>query len=298
MIEVPTARVLGENRYRVGFTQVRPYRYYYGAISPLRGLEIDGKITEVLGVQGLSDPEYGNFKDKSIDIKYQLIPEGRYIPAVAVGIMDPHGTRIYPSQYIAASRQVYPFDFTLGFGNGRFGDKPLLANSENVKIEMFTNTRDWLKDSQFFFGIEFAPSEKFALTAEYSPIKYDEQTADPAQNKYFEDPVPSKFNFGLRYKPTKWSEIDVSYQRGNRIGAGLSFAFDIGAPLIPIYDPVISLKSIPASVPVDDRIINALSRAGFSDIQFYSAQGEWWLEAQNDRYFYNMKAVRVILDIL
>jgi hypothetical protein len=292
LMEVPTARVIRENSYRIGFSQISPYRYFYGTISPLRGLEAGGRITELLDVpSGLENQR--NFKDKAVDFKYQFVREGKYLPALAVGIMDPHGTRLFPSQYIVASRQVYPFDFTLGFGNGRFGNKPLIAQTENIRIEMLTDTKDWLKDSQFFWGIQFAPTDKFALMVEYSPIKYDEQTVDPAQKEFFEDPVPSKYNFGLRYKPTKWSEIDLSYQRGNRVGAGISLAFDVGVPLIPIYDPV-SRSRIAA--PAYDRVTDALSRAGFSDIQFYFVNGEWWLEAQNDKYFYNVKALRIILD--
>jgi len=296
-MEVPTARVIRENSYRVGFSQIRPYRSFYGTISPLRGLEAGGRITEILNVpSGLENQK--NFKDKAVDFKFQFLPESKYLPALAVGIMDPHGTRVFPSQYIVASRQIYPFDFTLGFGNGRFGDKPLIANTENVKFEMLTDTRAWLKDSQFFWGIQFVPTDKLTLMVEYSPIKYDEQTGDPATRKYFEDPVPSKYNFGLRYKPAKWAEIDLSYQRGNRIGAGVSFAFDIGVPLIPIYDPVLRSRNGTGAGLSHERLISALSRAGFSDIQFSSANGEWWLEAQNDRYFYNVKAVRIILDII
>ncbi|MBI5664292.1 MAG: YjbH domain-containing protein [Nitrospirae bacterium] len=296
-MDVPSARVIRENSYRLGFSQINPYRYFYGAISPLKGLEAGGRITELLDVpSGLENQR--NFKDKAVDLKYQFVREGKYLPALAVGIMDPHGTRVYPSQYIVASRQLYPFDFTLGFGNGRFGKKPLIDQTEKIKIEMITDTKSWVKDSQFFWGIQFAPTEKLALMVEYSPIKYDEQTTDPAQKEFFEDPPPSKYNFGLRYKPTKWSELDLSYQRGNTVGAGISLAFDIGVPLIPIYDPVLKGRSSAGEGPAQDRVIGALSRAGFSDIQFYSVNGEWWLEAQNDKYFYDMKAIKTILDLL
>ncbi len=72
--------------------------------------------------------------------------------------------------------------------------------------------------------------------AEYSPIKFEKQISDPAQKKYFVDPVPSKFNFGFRWKPLKWAEIDVTYQRGEQFGLNLSTLFEIGQPLIPIYD--------------------------------------------------------------
>lgn len=292
-MEIPTARVIRENSYRLGFSQIKPYRYYYGAISPLKGLEIDGRITEVLGVQGLADPQYGNYKDKAIDLKYQFISEGKYMPALAIGMMDPHGTRVYPSQYIVASKQIFPFDFTLGFGNGRFGKKALISDSENIKIELFSDTKEWAQDSQFFWGIQFAPSEKLAFMVEYSPIKYDEQP-DPAQKKYFNDPVPSRYNFGLRYKPTKWTELGLSYQRGNEIGGSISFAFDIGVPLIPIYDPVFKVQS----GPYHSRIITALHRSGFSDIQLNFTNRELWLALQNDKYFYNTRAFGIILNIL
>ncbi len=298
LMEIPTARIMRENSYRIGAGQVRPYRYYYGAISPLKGLEIDGRITEVLGVQGLSKPEYGNFKDKAIDLKYQFLSEGKYMPALAIGIMDSHGTRIYPSQYIVASKQIYPFDFTIGFGNGRFGEKPLTSSPEGVKIEMITDTAAWLKDSQFFWGVQFAPSEKYALMFEYSPIRYDEQTSDPAQRKFFREPVPSKYNVGLRYRPTKWSEIDLSYQRGGQFGISLSTVFDIGKPLIPIFDPLYREKPYERQNPIERRIVTDLYYSGFSNIGVTVIDNDLWIEAQNDKYFYTTRALGIILKFL
>ncbi|MDD5168489.1 MAG: YjbH domain-containing protein, partial [Syntrophales bacterium] len=113
LMETPTARIMKEGRFRVGFGQVNPYRYYYGAISPLKFLELGGRVTEIMGVPALT-PSYGNDKDKAVDLKLQVLPEGKWVPAVAVGVMDPQGTRLYPSQYIVASKQIYPFDFTIG----------------------------------------------------------------------------------------------------------------------------------------------------------------------------------------
>ena len=299
-MEIPTARVMNENSYRLGFSQIKPYRYYYGVISPLKRLEINGTITEALDTEpaGLKWQDYGNFKDKSLDFKYQLIPEGKYLPAFAIGFMDPHGTRIYPSQYVVASKQIYPFDFTIGFGNGRFGDRPLPEQGEGIKLEMFSNAKDWVRDSQLFWGIQFAPYEKFALMFEYSPIKYHVQTRDPAHDKYFREPVPSEYNFGLRYKPTKWAEIDLTYQRGDEIGFNISTSFDIGNPLIPIYDPPYRERPADKKDPVSERMTGALYHSGFSDIGVIIAGDELWIEAQNDKYYYSSKAIGVILDAI
>lgn len=297
LMETPTARIMNEGRFRAGAGQVDPYRYYYLFISPFKRFEIGGRVTEVMGVPALS-ASYGNTKDKAIDFKYKLIEEDKYAPAVTIGIMDPHGTRLYSSQYIAASKQIYPFDFTIGFGNGRFGKTPLPPQDEGFKIEMFSDTKQWFKDSQFFGGIQFAPSRWFALMVEYSPVKYEKQTRDPAQSKYFQDPVPSQFNYGLRLKPFEWTDIDVTYQRGNQFGVNLSMAFDIGNPIIPIFDKPYVEKPQKKSSSLSERVIEALHESGFGNIGVRLNDRELWIEAQNVKYFYTTRAIGVILKIL
>lgn len=294
IMETPTARVLKKGRYRAGISQIDPYRYFYGAVSPLKGLEIGGRITEIRGVAALT-ADYGNYKDKAVDLKYQFIPEGKYLPAVALGIMDPHGTRKYPSQYIAASKQIFPFDFTIGFGNGRFGRKPLASQGEGFKAEIFSNPKEWLSDSLFFGSIQFAPSEKFSLMVEYSPIRYQEQTSDPARDKYFQEPVSSKFNFGIRWKPFDWTELDFSYQRGNQFGLNISVAFDLGSPLVPIYDHPYKEKPANRTDPSARRIARALNASGFSSVGVRETGDELWVEAENDKYYYPARAIGVML---
>ncbi len=297
LMEIPTARVIKENSYRFGVSQVYPYRRYYVNISPFKGTEIYGGVTEILDLKMRSPgwSGYGNYKDKVINFKVQILPEGKYIPALAIGIMDPHGTRLYPSQYVVASKQIWPFDFTVGFGNGRFGKRPLPPQGEGVKIEMLQETKQWLKDSQFFWGVEFAPSEKFSLMFEYSPIKYHKQTNDPAQAKHFRDPVPSPYNFGLRLKPYKWLELDVSYQRGKQIGLNLSMNFNIGRPLIPIYDPPYVESQEAKNLPTYERLALALYNLGFININIDIKENQLWIEAENTKYYYNTKAIDVIL---
>jgi len=302
LMETPTARVLKEGRYRFGVSQMDPYRYYYVAISPLKGLEVDGKVTEILGVKvnpsSTSWQGYGNYKDKSVDLKYQFLPEGKYHPAIALGIMDPHGTRKYPSQYIAASKQIFPFDFTVGYGNGRYGKVPLAGEGENFKAEIFSQPREWLSDSQFFGGIQFAPTETFALMVEYSPIKYERQTGDPAQPVYFKEPVSSKYNFGLRWRPLDWTEIDLSYQRGNQVGINVSLAFDLGNPLVPIYVHPYKEKPEYKANPLTRRLVHALRESGFSNIGIMETDDELWIEAENDRYYYTPRAIGVVLKLV
>jgi hypothetical protein len=302
LMEIPTARILKENTYRIGAAQVYPYRLYYGAVSPLKGIEIDGRVTEIIGVSASANNPtfqgYGNYKDKALDFKFRFLEETKYGPALALGIMDPQGTRLYPSQYIVASKQIYPFDFTIGFGNGRFGKKPLPPSNNTVEVEMFSDPGTWLRDGQAFGGIQFAPSDKYSLMVEYSPIKYQKQTSDPAQAEYFQRPVPSKFNYGLRWKPFPWAEVDLTYQRGEEVGLNLSTAFELGRPLIPIYDSPYREKKESKRDPLTGRLVRALSQSGFSSIGVSVEENGIWIQAQNDKYFYTTQALWVLLAIL
>ncbi len=67
-MEIPTARVMKVNTYRLGAAEVSPYRYYYGALGLFPGLEIDGRVTEIIGVKGFENTSYGWYKDKAFDV--------------------------------------------------------------------------------------------------------------------------------------------------------------------------------------------------------------------------------------
>jgi hypothetical protein len=296
LMEIPTARVMKESSFRTGISNIDPYWYYYGAVSPWPGLEISGRVTRVEEVPALT-ADYGDTKDKAVDLKYQFWAGSKYLPALAVGIMDPHGTHIYAAQYIVASKQLYPFDFTIGLGTGRFGKRPLSLKPRGFNLDIFKNPGDWWSDAQFFYGIQFVPSEKYALMIEYSPIQYH-KAGDPAQEKHFKEAVPSKFNFGLRYKPFKWFNIDLSYQRGSQFGLNFSGAFDLARPFIPVYDHPYREKPNHRSDPLHDRIARALHASGLSDIGVKGPGNELWIDAQNDRYYYSTRAIGVILAIL
>ena len=261
---------------------------------PLKGLEIEGHVTEVLGVPALLEG-YGNTKDKALDLKYQVLTEGKWWPAVAIGIMDPQGTRVYPAQYLVASKQIYPFDFTVGFGNGRYGKETLPGQGEGFAAEMFTDNASWRKDGQFFWGVQFALSEEIMLMAEYNPIRYQDQTSDPAQGKYFTEAVPSKFNFGLRWRPLGWLETDLSWQRGNQVGVNLSVAFDLGKHLIPLYDHPYKEKPEYRLSPAEERIARGLEASGFGSVVVRKEGEELRIEAQNVKYYYTPRALGVML---
>ena len=295
LIETPNARVMAVKRYRMGWQEISPYRHIYAALSPFKGLELDGRVTEF---KGSTFADQGSAKDKVFNAKYQLIQEGRILPAFAIGIMDPHGSRLFTSQYLVASKQLYPFDITIGMGNGIYGERALGEQTNNFKIELISNPRQWLSDAQVFAGIQFAPTENFALTAEYSPIQYHKQVRQPARDLAFQSPVPSKFNFAVHYRPTKWSVISASYQRGDQLGFSISTDFEIGNPIIPIfYDVHLNVPANGETSP-EEHIAKSLDRSGFINIGVQRNGTTLNISAQNNKYLFSPRAIGVIIEVL
>jgi hypothetical protein len=170
LIEIPTARVLDDGVIRVGVAQALPFRWYGGGMGVFPGLEFTGRLTELTNINP-GFPGQATQKDKAFDIKYQLIPESKWLPAVAFGYNDFFGTQQFDAQYVAVSRQIFPFDFTLGYGTKRL--------------------------KGLFGGIEVALHPRLQFMAEYNPIIY--QNDKPAVRGVPEG-AAWPVNFGLRYK--------------------------------------------------------------------------------------------------
>src|SRR3954470_8057913 len=66
--------------------------------------------------------------DRSFDLKFRLSHETEYIPELAVGLQDILGTGVYSAEYLVASKQWGPLDFTLGLGWGRLGSRGTFEN--------------------------------------------------------------------------------------------------------------------------------------------------------------------------
>jgi len=84
LLEIPTARVLGDGVLRFGAAQALPFRWYSMGMGIFPALEFSGRLTEITNIPALG-PDYGSNKDKAFDIKYQAIPESKWLPAVALG---------------------------------------------------------------------------------------------------------------------------------------------------------------------------------------------------------------------
>lgn len=159
--------------------------------------------------------------DRSFDLRYQILTEGKYRPAVTIGLQDFIGTGVYSGEYIVATKRIHPkLKVTAGVGWGRFSDTVRVVNfGQGGSIQ----GGDWFRgDVSAFGGIEWqTPIKGLNLKVEYSSDKYLRETVD---RSIFTR--KNQLNFGLDYALNDSTHLSAYYLYGSEAGVQLSFALN------------------------------------------------------------------------
>ncbi|MGB1234669.1 MAG: YjbH domain-containing protein [Planktomarina sp.] len=169
-------------------------------------------------------PYDGETFDRSFDLKYQVLTEGTYRPAVAVGLQDFIGTGLYSGEYIAATKAIGSVTGTVGLGWGRLGSYKPVASFGN-RGAGFTGTGGQVEAAKWFRGdvapfasVEWAATDRWTLKAEYSS---DANTAETTRGHFNRT---SPFNFGVDYRFGKRGQLSAYSVHGSDYGVMVSFA--------------------------------------------------------------------------
>jgi hypothetical protein len=165
------------------------------------------------------------YYDRNFDISYQILTEGRYLPAITVGLQDFIGTGLSAAEYIAATKT---FDrrvkVTAGLGFGRLGSyNPIgqpLGPRANVAIGNGGNfnIKQWFHgDAAPFAGVEYMVNDKWTAKLEYSSDIYAEEAG---RRGMFERKSP--FNFGVEFQQNDTFRFGAYYMYGSQLGLNLS----------------------------------------------------------------------------
>jgi hypothetical protein len=285
LMEIPTARILPDGAMRLGVAKASPYVWYAFGFGLLPGLEFSGRYTDVTNLPSGLSPDFGSYKDKAFDVKYQIFRESKRGPAIALGVNDFQGTRLFESQYLVLSRQLYPLDVTLGVGRKRF--KGPLSIGDEIG---------------FWGGIEWALTDRLHLMLEYNPIEYQK---DPEPCRGVPEGSDSPFNAGLRYRTWLGFDLGLSYQRGNTIAMAVQLQFKLGRPILPPRPDPPSWQFAagkPAAHESSDQklqqLTNAIEQAGFIDVATAITNGELIAEFENNKYLSDARAAGRVLRLL
>ena len=151
LLSMPDARMAPDGTWRTGMSYLKPYQALWSSLTIMPFLEGSFRFTRTMYVPGFpAGPgvDYGDFKDKEFDLKLRVLPERGWWPQVAAGAQDVQGTGVYSANYLAASKRLGEFDFTLGYGNNRIDGA--------------------------FGGVRWSPASlpKWSLVAEYDAYDY------------------------------------------------------------------------------------------------------------------------------
>lgn len=173
--------------------------------------------------------EESKFVDRSFDLRYQLLTESTYVPALTIGLQDFTGQGLFASEYIAATKTFSDrLKVTAGIGWGRlgsyggigqpFGDRPDVATEDRGK----PNVDQWFRgEAAAFGGIEYKINDRWTFKAEYSSDAYILE--DDTRGIIERD---SPFNFGLEYQKGPNVRYGVYSLYGTEVGLVFHLVLD------------------------------------------------------------------------
>jgi len=270
LLELPSARILQDGHLRIGYSQVKPYNFYYATVGLLPRIEAGLRVVDIytLGIKVVEPDfykEFGSYKDQSPHLKFLLVKEGKWLPAVSVGAWDFLGTKLFDSKFIVFSKYnpyIIPMDVSFGYGKDRING--------------------------FFAGGEVFVHPRLSFLWEYRPVDFNYEknvlivkhkiNPNSERAKKVERAFPkrkSDYNFGIKLNFSKWFQTVLSYQYGNAFGFNVAFNMKLGEPWLPHIDRKFVLKEGAAAfikkynLSYEDFISYGLYRLGFRNISVY-----------------------------
>lgn len=161
--------------------------------------------------------------DRSIDLRYQVLKEGKYVPALTIGLQDLTAEGLFASEYVAATKTFGDkLKVTAGLGWGRMGTEGGIGSPFGSRPPVdptgTPNVDQWFRgEAAPFAGVEYRINDNWTVKGEYSSDAY---VLEEARGIVERD---SPFNFGLEYQRGPFTRFGA-YSLG---GSEFALAFHI-----------------------------------------------------------------------
>mgnify|MGYP002832848559 CR=1 FL=1 len=177
----------------------------------------------------------------TFDVRFRLFTEGRYRPALTLGLQDFVGTGIYAAEYLVATKTLTPaLRVTGGIGWGRLAGVDSFTNPLGLIDDSFETreARDgnlggevelgeaFHGPAALFGGLEWQATDTLKFTLEYSSDDYPYEGESSFE---YRSPV----NVGVSYRPRPDLELSARYLYGSQLGLQASFFVDPTAARAP-----------------------------------------------------------------
>ena len=195
-----------------------------------------------VGIQDFNSANFGTYRDRSFDVRYLAFREGKYRPAVSIGLQDFAGTGIYASEYIVATKTFEPAELgkisvSGGLGWGRLGSDGAIGAPFGGNRPAFNpsstggspSTDQWFRgDAAPFANIEWQVTERLGLKAEYSSDAYTFETGQGILER------KSSLNFGVEYQYSNRLRFGGYYLYGSEVGFNAQLQLNPRHALTPL----------------------------------------------------------------
>jgi len=299
LLDMPSARLIPDWNVRAYLTRADPYTTYGVTVGVMPWLEVNGRLIKISGLPTGLGSAYGDYKDKAIDVKLKLYDETEIWPALALGATDIHGTGLFTSRYVVATKYLRPFDITLGLGQGILAGEITRGpgtgqGSQDAALDFLTSSPS--RDTGIFGGVEMLVTERLSLLAEHSSFDYAKLHGVDRVST----PGDSPWNFGLRYQPWKGGLVSLSYLRGEYIGWAYSQNFAFGPegmlpwrqrPFWVAGEDFREWARQASNQEIAGVIRQEIAGEGFSSVRASVSDRSVWLEIENPLYLSNYKAL-------
>jgi len=247
LINTPTARFSDDGEFGLGISVEAPYNRMFGKIQFFPWLEAVLKYTKGYNQPYISWSKSEAWTDKGMDLKIRLFEETKFVPELAVGLLDFGGTGAYSSEFVVASKRFNNIDLTMGLGWGTLAGVDHISNPLSWFNNLLSKINLGDSDANFqhgggitfgtffedekvsiFGGIEyFTPVPDLSVKLEYDTNKYPEGS----KLDYFDTTsrnfrIDSRLSAALNYRfhPTERDNIDLSlgYVHGNTLYASVA----------------------------------------------------------------------------
>ncbi len=176
--------------------------------------------------------------DRSFDAHISVLDEGKYIPAISLGLRDFVGTGWYSSEYLVGTKSIGNLELTAGLGFGRLAGRHSFSNPLSALSSRFedrqakTNAGDrggtlgnvnWFHgDAAAFYGIQYQLNDKITLSSEYTPDIMSRES------RYLE--VDGPWNYGVSYQLNEYVNLSTQYLHGSQLSITASVSINPGRP--------------------------------------------------------------------
>lgn len=179
---------------------------------------------------------YDNYFDRSFDVRFRLLDESQYLPALTVGLQDFLGTGVFSAEYLVATKNFGDrLKVSAGLGWGRLGSHGAIGSTGTRPGDRADDTGGTPNTGQWFRGpvapfaaLEYAASDRLTLKLEYSSDAY---TLEAADRGLFERDSP--FNIGAEYRISDTFRIGAYYLYGSTLGFSANVILNPKTPALP-----------------------------------------------------------------